>query len=102
MNQNHKFCFISFLGPMVADWIKHMEERSKNGDVKQLYLYSGHDLTIVNSLRALGIKDFILPEFGSALVVELHYSHLSHFVHVGFNIIHIVKMFLRNCYFHCS
>jgi hypothetical protein len=74
------------LGPMLGEWLKYLEKRSKTDkDVKKLFLYSGHDLTIVNLLRALGIKDFILPEFGSALVVELHYIHLVHYVHVRFH-----------------
>lgn len=37
-----------------------------------MFLYSAHDITIVNIWRALSFREYFIPEYGAALVFELH------------------------------
>lgn len=41
---------------------------------RNLYIYSGHDVTLVNTMRALNISSQTSrkPDYGSALYFELH------------------------------
>lgn len=43
---------------------------------RSIFLYSGHDVTLVNLMRALEIIDHTSgkPDFGAAIVFELHHS----------------------------
>lgn len=47
--------------------------RARNSqDERKLYLYSAHDITLVNVLRAMGFtEELFLPDYGSALIFEL-------------------------------
>lgn len=38
----------------------------------KLFVYSAHDLTLVNILKALSFKEEFLPDYGATLIVELH------------------------------
>lgn len=38
----------------------------------KMFIYSGHDLTLVNVWQAMGFKQLLKPEYGAALIVELH------------------------------
>lgn len=51
--------------------------RNLNPD-RKIFLYSAHDVTLVNVMNSLGILDQTakLPEYASALVFELHHSSL--------------------------
>ncbi|KAG8223905.1 hypothetical protein J437_LFUL001985 [Ladona fulva] len=50
----------------------HMNKKISTKDDSKVYLYSGHDTTIVNMLQALGVgEDSFKPEFGAAILVEL-------------------------------
>lgn len=51
--------------------------RNLNPD-RKIFLYSGHDVTLVNVMNSLGILDQTakLPEYSSALVFELHHNSL--------------------------
>lgn len=48
-------------------------KRSQNGeDNMKLYLYSAHDITLVNVLRAMGFtEELFKPDYGAALIFEL-------------------------------
>lgn len=43
---------------------------------RSIYIYSGHDVTLINLMRALGIEKqtSLKPEYAAALVVEMHHS----------------------------
>lgn len=46
-----------------------------NGTLKpnrKLFLYSGHDLTVVSLMRVLGFDDLLKPEFGASIFIEHH------------------------------
>lgn len=50
-------------------------KKKKNGELKpnrKLFLYSAHDITIVNLWRALSFREYFIPDYGSSLVLELH------------------------------
>lgn len=45
----------------------------RNGkDTKNMYLYSGHDVTLVTLMRSMGLIDeHFIPEYGAVLIFEL-------------------------------
>lgn len=64
-----------------------MEEKQRNlSNKRKLFLYSGHDVTIVHVLRTLGVDGFLKPFFAASLIFELHKqeSNASYFVKVVF------------------
>lgn len=73
-------------GPIVADIVHHMAQKvlhTLNPD-RKMFLYSGHDITIVSVLRALGFEERIKPDPGASVIVELHrpFDGSEHFVEV--------------------
>lgn len=54
-------------GPFLNDLISHL-----TNSTYKMVLYSGHDITIVNVLQALGFEGLLKPGFGASLVFELH------------------------------
>ena len=49
-----------------------MVDAAKGKDSRKLYLYSAHDLTLVNVLRAMGFtNELFKPDYGAALIFEL-------------------------------
>nr|CAD7264648.1 unnamed protein product [Timema shepardi] len=60
--------------PLVGDIAQHMADKSSGAlsASQKLFLYSAHDLTIVNVWRTLGMTEMLKPESGAALIVELH------------------------------
>lgn len=67
-------------GAFLAEIIKKMEnKRRKNlNPDRKIFLYSGHDITLVNIMNTLNILDQTdaLPNYASALSFELHHSSL--------------------------
>ncbi|XP_018785612.1 PREDICTED: lysosomal acid phosphatase [Bactrocera latifrons] len=67
-------------GAFLAEIIKKMEnKRRKNlNPDRKIFLYSGHDITLVNIMNTLNILDQTdtLPSYASALSFELHHSSL--------------------------
>lgn len=65
-------------GALLTEILDHMtSKRSRTlTPNRSIFIYSGHDVTLVNLMRALGIIDqtAMKPDFGSALVLELHHS----------------------------
>jgi len=62
---------LSFLGPLLGHVIQQMEEKLEGSPLK-LFLYSGHDYTVVYLGAALKLwKDFF-PDYCSAFIVKLH------------------------------
>nr|CAD7461155.1 unnamed protein product [Timema tahoe] len=61
-------------GPLVGDIAQHMADKRTGALAanQKLFLYSAHDLTIVNVWRALGMTEMLKPESGAALIFELH------------------------------
>lgn len=73
-------------GPIVGDVVHHMAKKvlhNLNPD-RKMFLYSGHDLTIVSVLRALGFEERIKPDIGASVIIELHrpFDGSEHFVEI--------------------
>lgn len=47
-------------------------EQFISGEACPLHLFAGHDFTLVQTLKALGLIDTIKPKFGATLTFELH------------------------------
>ncbi|KAJ6638288.1 Lysosomal acid phosphatase [Pseudolycoriella hygida] len=65
-------------GALLTEIMEHMtKKRSRTlTPDRSIFIYSGHDVTLVNLMRALDIIDQTTkkPDFASALVLELHHS----------------------------
>ncbi|KAH8311267.1 hypothetical protein KR044_005295 [Drosophila immigrans] len=65
-------------GAFLTEILKKMQnKRRKNlNPDRKIFLYAGHDVTLVNVMNSLGIIDQTakLPEYAAALVFELHNS----------------------------
>ncbi|EDW84658.1 uncharacterized protein Dwil_GK14232 [Drosophila willistoni] len=59
----------------ILNKMQNKRKRNLNPD-RKIFLYAGHDVTLVNVMNSLGILDQTakLPEYASALVFELHHS----------------------------
>ncbi|XP_041974334.1 lysosomal acid phosphatase-like [Aricia agestis] len=77
-------------GPLLGDIRHHLEDNVQHTNVdRSLYVYSGHDVTVVSLFRALGFQELLEPEFGSSITIELHEEEV---VKDSF----YVKVFYRN------
>lgn len=75
-----------FSGPLLKEIRQYFDETAVHLNVdRTLYIYSGHDVTIVSLWRALGFEELIEPEYGASVVLELHedIENESFFVKVG-------------------
>ncbi|XP_044765865.1 prostatic acid phosphatase [Coccinella septempunctata] len=61
-------------GPFLKKILEDMEIASTNANFTKLFLYSGHDITLVNILRTLGFTDILKPNFAAYFIVELHHT----------------------------
>ncbi|XP_043474696.1 venom acid phosphatase Acph-1-like [Leptopilina heterotoma] len=53
----------------------------KSGELeKKLFLYSGHDITVVAVLKTLGVYFTHVPKFTSAVILELHQIKGDYFI----------------------
>lgn len=60
-------------GPLLKEILENMQNHeSKESDKKKLFLYSGHDITLVSLMSAFGFDDLLKPGFGAAFNIELH------------------------------
>lgn len=63
-------------GPLVTEIIDTMLNRRNHLSERSISIYSGHDVTLVNVMNAMGILDQTTgkPDYSSALAIELHHS----------------------------
>ncbi|XP_015588094.1 prostatic acid phosphatase isoform X2 [Cephus cinctus] len=60
-------------GPLLKEILEHMMETRTKDNWRKLYLYSAHDITLVNVLRTMGFtNELFKPDYGAALIFELH------------------------------
>lgn len=58
---------------MLSEIKQYFNESVNHTNVDRvLYLYSGHDVTLVALWRALGFEELIEPDYGSSITLELH------------------------------
>ncbi|XP_011310807.1 lysosomal acid phosphatase isoform X2 [Fopius arisanus] len=59
-------------GPLLKEITDNMMRVRNGEDERKLYLYSAHDITLVNVLRAMGFtEELFKPDYGAALIFEL-------------------------------
>lgn len=62
-----------FSGPLLKEILKHLQAFNDGQDTRRAYLYSAHDITLVNLLRTMGFTDeYFKPDYGSTVIFELH------------------------------
>ncbi|XP_075227467.1 prostatic acid phosphatase-like [Lycorma delicatula] len=59
-------------GPVIKEILHQFKDKSEGLIKDKLLLYSAHDLTIINTFRALEFKEYLIPDFGATLTFELH------------------------------
>lgn len=61
-------------GPLINDIIEKMVQNHKHSlDQKhEVFLIAGHDMTVLNVMRALGFDDTNKPDIGASVILELH------------------------------
>lgn len=59
---------------------------------RKIFFYSAHDITIINVLQTLGFTEILKPDYGAAVLLELHKSLTSDYeVKVCKKILHFLK-----------
>lgn len=61
-------------GLLITDIADQMAKKQRGEISQNIFIYSAHDLTLVNMLRGLNVTDQtnMLPKYGASLVFELH------------------------------
>ncbi|XP_031618760.1 lysosomal acid phosphatase isoform X2 [Contarinia nasturtii] len=61
-------------GSLVTDILDHMLQLKNNQNQRNIFIYSGHDVTLVNTMRALDVisQTTKKPDYTSSLHFELH------------------------------
>lgn len=87
---NITFVFLVFPGPLLSDILTNMKKKDAGTLVpdRKMFLYSGHDLTIATMWRTLGFEECLLPEYGAALIIELHSINETEVSEVKVNLSH--------------
>ncbi|XP_063981893.1 lysosomal acid phosphatase-like [Diachasmimorpha longicaudata] len=59
-------------GPLLKEILDNMMRARNDQHERKLYLYSAHDITLVNVMRAMGFtEELFKPDYGAALIFEL-------------------------------
>ncbi|XP_076638710.1 lysosomal acid phosphatase-like [Colletes latitarsis] len=60
-------------GPLLKEILERMQAAKSGTDTRRAYLYSAHDITLVNVLRTMGFtSEYVKPDYGATLVFQLH------------------------------
>ncbi|XP_054011568.1 lysosomal acid phosphatase-like [Hylaeus anthracinus] len=60
-------------GPLLKEILGRMQASKSGTDTRRAYLYSAHDITLVNILRTMGFtSEYFKPDYGATLVFQLH------------------------------
>lgn len=60
-------------GPLAKEILQHMEETTIQPQSRRAYIYSAHDITIINTMRTMGFTSKSLkPDYGAMFILELH------------------------------
>lgn len=63
----------SLSGPLLKEILGRIQTVNNGTDTKRAYLYSAHDITLVNLLRTMGFtSEYFTPDYGATLVFQLH------------------------------
>lgn len=61
-------------GLLITEIVDKMMKKEAGELTQNIFIYSGHDLTIMNMLRGLNVTDQtqLVPDYGASLIFELH------------------------------
>lgn len=84
-SRNHSYLIVVirlykqyFLGPLLQEILERLHAFNDGQDTRRTYLYSAHDITLVNLLRTMGFtNEYFKPDYGSTLIFELHVASNS-------------------------
>lgn len=69
-------------GPLFTEILDNMIKKRDGllSPNRSIFIYSGHDVTLVNLMNAIGVLEDTSkkPDYAAALVLELHHSYLYH------------------------
>jgi len=81
------FCI---LGPLIHSITKNMiAVQNLNPPNTKIYLYSGHETNIASLLHAFNVYKPHVPEYSSAIILELYLFGKEHYVKVRHNVIYM-------------
>lgn len=63
------------VGALIKTFVENLNLKGKLVNPKKIYFYSGHDANIAMFTRAHNIREFLCPDFGSALIFEKWRDH---------------------------
>ncbi|XP_049846637.1 lysosomal acid phosphatase-like isoform X1 [Schistocerca gregaria] len=66
-------------GPLVKHIVEKMQSQSNTSTTvsPKFLMFSAHDVTIVNVLQTMGFTDLLKPQYGAAVIIELHSTNDS-------------------------
>lgn len=67
-------------GILVKEIMDNMVMKMNRTSSPLIYLYSGHDLTVVSILAAFGFEMLVKPDFGAYFIIELYNKEGEYFV----------------------
>lgn len=78
-------------GKLIGEIVKLMRDKMDERLVpnRKVYAYFSHELTLIDFLHTLGMKNLFKPDFGAAAFVELHKIKGEHYVKVNYTSITI-------------
>lgn len=61
-------------GPLLTDMVEQMEQKQNGNLTRNIAIYSAHDSTLANLMKALDVIDqtTVIPNYGATLALELH------------------------------
>lgn len=73
-------------GPLLKKILRDMSDKAHYNSSTNMYMYSGHDVTIAANMQTLGVYNNKEPPYASAIIYELHNDHVTneHFVKVRY------------------
>lgn len=78
-------------GPLVSKIVNETKAKAEGTlkpEGRKMFMYAGHDSTVVNLMSALKVWDPQVPDYGIMALIELHHDESSD--------THYVKLFLQN------
>ncbi|XP_058795101.1 venom acid phosphatase Acph-1-like [Phymastichus coffea] len=69
-------------GVLLRKMIDDMKNTREKKNSNKIHLYSGHELNIVMLLQTLGLYDDLIPQYSSAIIIELHEIKNKYFIKV--------------------
>ncbi|XP_049955325.1 prostatic acid phosphatase-like [Schistocerca serialis cubense] len=66
-------------GPLVKHIIEKIQSQSNTSRTvsPKFLMFSAHDVTIVNVLQTMGFTELLKPQYGAAVIIELHSTNDS-------------------------